>query len=46
MQENLFQWVKQDEPVSRVVHHCEVILKIDNSTTMYIFGLIIEKQVH
>jgi len=44
MQDNLFQWVKQDKPVGRVVHHCEVIFKILNST-MYIFRLVIEQLV-
>jgi len=45
MQDNLFQWVKQDKPVSRVVHYCEVTLKILNSTTMYIFRPVIEQQL-
>jgi len=39
MQYNLFQWVKIDKPVNRVVHPWEVILKF------YIFRLLIEQPV-
>jgi len=45
MQYNLFGWVEQDKPISRVIHPSELTLKMENST-MYIFRLVIEQQVH
>jgi len=44
-QDNVFWWVEEDKTASRVVHPSKINLKIENSTTIYIFRLIIEQPV-